>query len=128
MRPAAFVSLDALPITAVGKPDREALANAGSPEVAHRREPVWPRTPLEEVLAGIWCELLGLDRVSVQEGFFDLGGHSLAAMKMLFLIEERLQIELPLQLVFETPTIEGLALTMMERMLAEAGVDLEPGA
>jgi hypothetical protein len=47
---------------------------------------------------------------------------------MLFLVEERLQMALPLRLVFETPTIEGLALTMMERMLAEAGVDLEAGA
>ncbi len=128
MRPSAFVALDALPITAVGKLDREALVRIGSPEVAAGRAPIWPRTPLEEAVAAIWSDLLGLDRVGVQESFFDLGGHSLAAMKMLFLVEERLGVDLPLQLVFASPTIEGLALAMTERMLAEVDDALAPGA
>src|SRR5439155_763286 len=81
MLPAHFVRLDALPLTPVGKVDRKALP-APDRSTGLKTTYVAPRTPTEEILAGIWAEILGRERVGVEDNFFELGGHSLMAMQV----------------------------------------------
>lgn len=108
MTPAAFVWLDALPQLPNGKIDRSALpAPDRSDADEARRQP--PRTPMEQSLASIWCEILKLDLVGVHDNFFDLGGHSLMAAQIASRIRNRHGIELPLRVMFESPTIAELA-------------------
>jgi acyl carrier protein len=108
MVPAAFVRLDALPLTANNKLDRRALpAPEGEAFAAAAYEP--PAGALEETLAQIWAECLGLERVGRHDNFFELGGHSLLAARVIALVRERLGAELPLQLMFASPTVAQLA-------------------
>ncbi|HEV2845186.1 MAG TPA: amino acid adenylation domain-containing protein, partial [Thermoanaerobaculia bacterium] len=114
MVPAAFVVLDAMPLIPNGKADRKALAGmAEEAWSATQRAPyAAPRTPLEEMVAGIWSEVLGTDQVGREDDFFDLGGHSLLAMKLVSRYRETFQIDLPLREVFEEPTLSGQALLL----------------
>jgi hypothetical protein len=106
MTPSAIVVLEALPLTANGKVDRKALpAPEGRPEGL---EYVAPRTPVEATLAGIWAEVLGLERVGVHDNFFELGGHSLLAARVAAQVREALGLELPIKLLFEAPSIAEL--------------------
>ncbi|HEY0605955.1 MAG TPA: amino acid adenylation domain-containing protein, partial [Herpetosiphonaceae bacterium] len=104
MVPAAFVLLPALPLTAHGKLDRKALPAPDGDGLARDGRYVAPRTPIEEVLAGIWADVLHLERVSVQEDFFALCGHSLLATQVVARVREAFQVELPLRSLFEKPT------------------------
>jgi nonribosomal peptide synthetase DhbF len=115
MVPSAYVRLDRLPLTANGKLDRRALPE---PEALSTAEPVEPRTVTERVIAEIWMEVLDVERVGVEDDFFALGGHSLKAAQVLARISRRLEVELSLRVIFETPTVAGLA----------AAVDAEAGA
>jgi hypothetical protein len=106
MVPSAVVFLDALPLTAHGKIDRGALppATAGNGTAA-----VAPRNPVEEVVAGIWGEILGVDPIGVHHDFFALGGHSLKATQVISRLRGILRLELPARLLFEEPTVAGLS-------------------
>jgi acyl carrier protein len=109
MVPSAYVTLEAFPLTANGKIDRRALP---APDASARQigsDFIGPRTPGEEILAEIWAEILGIEQVGVQDNFFDLGGNSLLAVKMISRLCQALDIELSLGKVFAQPTIEGLA-------------------
>lgn len=107
MVPSAIVSLEALPLTPNGKVDRKALP---APGVASSEECVSaPRTPVEEVLAAIWAEVLDVARVGVTDNFFDLGGHSLLVTQVTARIRSALQADLPVRALFESPTIAQLA-------------------
>jgi acyl-CoA synthetase (AMP-forming)/AMP-acid ligase II/acyl carrier protein len=121
MVPAAFVLLDALPVSANRKLDRAALPAPGGARPALGRRYAAPETPVEEVLASIWREVLALDRVGVEDDFFDLGGHSLLAVKMLARLADELGVSLPLGAIFERATIRGLAEAVAEQLVREAG-------
>jgi amino acid adenylation domain-containing protein len=106
MLPSAIVLLPALPLTPSGKVDRKALP---APDRGPAPGFVAPRTAVEEVLAEIWAELLGLTQVGVHDNFFERGGHSLLAVLLMARIEQRLGTALPLAALFAAPTLESLA-------------------
>ncbi len=111
MIPAAFVVLEALPLTPNGKVDRQALAALARTAAMREGEAehAAPRTPVEEVLAGIWADVFERERVGVHERFADLGGHSLLAIQIIARAREAFQVEVPLRSIFEAPTVAGLA-------------------
>jgi amino acid adenylation domain-containing protein/non-ribosomal peptide synthase protein (TIGR01720 family) len=111
MVPSAYLVMDALPRTLTGKVDRRALP---PPAAMARREETYtaPQTPLERRLAGLWTEVLGLERVGRDENFFHLGGHSLAAMRLLARIRSELAADIPLGGLFRSPTVAELAETV----------------
>jgi acyl-coenzyme A synthetase/AMP-(fatty) acid ligase/acyl carrier protein len=113
MLPSSFVMLDALPLTATGKVDRGALP---IDEIGVETEESYlaPRTALEEVLVGIFSEVLERERVGVRDSFFELGGHSLLATQVASRVRGALQVELPLRRLFGSPTVEGLAAAILE--------------
>jgi amino acid adenylation domain-containing protein len=101
--PSAFVTLPALPLTPAGKVDRAALA---APEATASAEA--PRTPMEELLAAIWAEVLGVE-AGPGDSFFALGGHSLLAVRVLSRVREAFGVDLPVRALFAAPTIRALA-------------------
>ena len=112
MLPSSFVMLDALPLTTTGKVDRNALSN--QIDVEPEENYLAPRTALEQVLAGIFSEVLSLERVGANDRFFDLGGHSLLATQVLSRVRDAFQLELPLRKLFKAPTVAGLAAAILE--------------
>jgi amino acid adenylation domain-containing protein len=114
MHPAVFITLDALPLTSNGKVNLRALPAPAEVEPLHNEELVLPRTPIEAQLAAIWAEQLDLKQVGITQNFFDLGGHSLLGIRVLWQVEERLQVELPFSTLFEAPTIAELALKVVQ--------------
>ena len=108
MVPSAFVALEELPHTASGKVDRKALPapDASRPDARPYQA---PGTRLEETLAGIWAEALGLDHVGVDDNFFDLGGHSLLAVRVQEMVSKALSVEFPLIRLFQHPNVRSLA-------------------
>jgi syringomycin synthetase protein SyrE len=118
MVPSAFVALESFPRTPGGKVDRGALpAPAWEAEAAY----VPPRSPVEEVVAAIWAEVLGRDRVGVHDGFFELGGHSLLATRVISRVREAFGAEVPLRALFESPTVAGLGERVQAAVSAGGG-------
>ncbi|HEU4845295.1 MAG TPA: amino acid adenylation domain-containing protein, partial [Burkholderiaceae bacterium] len=108
MLPAAFVTLDAWPLTPNGKLDRKALPEPGHDDLVARAYEA-PQGALEVALAGIWQELLGIERIGRHDHFFELGGHSLLATRLLSRVRQQLAIEVSLRDLFARPTLAQLA-------------------
>ncbi|WP_275107021.1 non-ribosomal peptide synthetase [Nocardia arthritidis] len=106
MVPALVMVIDALPLTLNGKLDRKALPD---PDFAAATRYRAPRDRLERSLAGLFGEVLGIDKVGIYDDFFLLGGHSLLATRLIGRIRVELGVELPIRMVFESPTVAGLA-------------------
>ena len=122
MVPSAFVALESLPLTPNGKVDKKALP---SPREASGETDGFtaPRTEVERQVAAIWSELLGVEPVGVESSFFELGGHSLLATRLVSRLREAFAVEVPLQRLFEDPTVAALA-----RSIESARQEAEPAA
>jgi len=125
MMPSAFVVLEALPITPNGKVDRRALP---APDLRKELEESFaaPQTPIEEMLASIWGNLLSIDSVGVNDNFFTLGGHSLLATQVISRVRDTISIELPLRSLFEAPTIAEFASRVEIALKNEKSVEALP--
>ncbi len=127
MVPAAFVRLERLPLTSTGKVDRRALPAPDESALARAGERVAPRTPIEQEIAAVWAEVLGLTQgeeagaghIGIHDNFFDLGGHSLLATQIVARLRGRYPVELPLRKLFEAPTVAGLAAALEEALLTQ---------
>ncbi|WP_280664856.1 MULTISPECIES: amino acid adenylation domain-containing protein [unclassified Kitasatospora] len=117
--PTAFVLLEEWPLTPSGKLDRKALPR---PELTGSAAGRAPRTPQEELLCGLFAEVLGVDRVTIDDDFFHLGGHSLVAARVISRIRTALEVDLPLSALFEHPTVARLA----EAAAAQSGIPKRP--
>jgi acyl carrier protein len=109
MIPSNFALLDELPLTPSGKVDRRALPapDQNGLQLANVYQP--PRTPTEETLVTIWGKVLKLEKVGIDDNFFDLGGHSLLATQVMSRIRSAFSIDLPLRHMFESPTVAEMA-------------------
>lgn len=111
--PSAYVFLEQLPLTTNGKVDIEQLPDP-SESLLRGSETVLPRNPVEEVVAALWCDVLGLASLGVHDHFFELGGHSLTAMRTISRLREMLRTEIPLRLIFLWPTVAGFSRALLE--------------
>ena len=126
MVPGALVVLDGLPHTPNGKIDRRALPPPGRQRHAADRPYEPPRTDAEVGLVELWCDVLGIDQIGVQDNFFtDLGGHSLLATRLVSRIRETFDVDLPLRQLFEGPTVAEIAVAV-EHLIIDQVVEL-PG-
>jgi len=125
MVPALFVHLDTLPRTVNGKVDRRALPAPGADDHLAQRY-VAPRTTTEELLAGMWVDILAVERVGIHDHFFELGGHSLLATQIVSRIRSAFHIELPLRTLFDSPTVSELAAAVDEMRTKAAGPQPPP--
>lgn len=121
MVPSRFVVLDALPLTPTGKVNRRALPNPGTSRPELDIPFVAPRTPAETELAQIWAKVLSVEQVGIHDRFFDLGGHSLNTTQVVSQVIKQFQIEVPLQSLFESPTIAEMAAVITERQATMIG-------
>ena len=118
MVPGVLVPLEELPLTPNGKLDRKALP--APPTAAEAAAPfVAARTPIEEQLVEAWKGLLDVDQVGVNDSFFQLGGHSLLATRLFSDIQDRFGVELPIRAIFRRPTVAGLAVEIVHRLIEE---------
>jgi len=125
MVPADFIFLKKLSLNANGKVDRSALPapQPRKPDAENFHTP--PRTPVEGAMCSIWAEVLRLERVGVHEDFFDLGGHSLLATRMMARIRHTFEVDLPLRSLFDSPTVEGMALAVVQCMSMKEKIELD---
>jgi acyl carrier protein len=115
MIPSAIVMLEVLPLMPNGKVDRHALVALSAKQKIESAVFVAPRTPIEEVLTKTWGDVLGIEAPGIHDNFFDLGGHSLMAAQVRSRLREGFEMDLPLRLFFESPSVAQLA-TAIERL------------
>ena len=121
MIPSAFVMLEAMPLTPNGKVDRKALPIPDSSRPELDTPYVAPRTPVEKEVAQMWAEVVGVDQVGIHDNFFDLGGHSLAATRVISRVINTFKVELHIKSLFESPTVADMAVVITENMAKKAG-------
>jgi acyl carrier protein len=116
MIPSVFVSIDKIPLTSNGKVDRKALPVPDNSRPALDTPFVEPRTVIERELVSIWAKILALQDLGIHDNFFDLGGHSLAATRVVSQVIKSYQLELPLQSLFQSPTVAEMAAVITEHL------------
>ncbi|MCA1568706.1 MAG: condensation domain-containing protein, partial [Acidobacteria bacterium] len=126
MIPSVFVMLDTLPLTPNGKVDRKQLPAPEQTRETLEEEFAAPRTAVEEMLAGIWSQVLGVGRIGVRDNLFELGGHSLLATQIISRVRETFHVEVPLRSLFGAPTVAGLARNVEAVMQGASGVETMP--
>ncbi len=127
MVPATIVQLDQLPLSPNGKLDRKALPEPKAESSSSRQHAhVGPRNPLERQLVDMWEEMLGVHPIGVTDNFFDLGGHSLVAVRMISMLVKQVERDIPVAALFESPTIETLARILAEPDAAGPATPLVP--
>ncbi|MEG4485051.1 amino acid adenylation domain-containing protein [Microcoleus sp. D2_18a_B4] len=114
MIPSAFVLLESLPLTPNGKIDRRSLPAPDINRAEFESNFADPRTPDEQLIAEIWAEVLGLERVGIHDNFFELGGHSLLATQAISRLREAFQLEVPLRSLFESPTVATVTESLLQ--------------
>jgi len=114
MVPSSFIFLESMPLTANGKVNRRALPVPDQSRPELEQDFVAPRTSLEEVIAGIWRDVLGLEQIGVHDNFFELRGHSLLATQVVARLSEIFEFEIPLRTIFQFPTIAALAAALVQ--------------
>jgi hypothetical protein len=122
MIPSAWMILRELPLTPSGKVDRLSLP-APQSRTNEIGKYVAPRTELERTVADIWAQVLRVDQVGVRDNFFELGGHSLLATRVITHIGHILDVDLPLRVMFEKPTVEGLSDSILKEIAAEVAME-----
>jgi acyl-coenzyme A synthetase/AMP-(fatty) acid ligase/acyl carrier protein len=120
MIPATYTIMESLPLTPSGKLNRNNLPDPQE-ETSHSVTDAIPRTPVEIALVRMWCEILQVHSVGIKDNFFELGGHSLLATRVISRIRDEFGAELPVRLMFDNPTVEALALAIVESMLKKGG-------
>ncbi|MEG4971171.1 amino acid adenylation domain-containing protein [Microcoleus sp. K4-B3] len=114
MMPSAFVLLESLPLTPNGKIDQRSLRAPEINRAEFESNFAEPRTPDEQLIAEIWAEVLGLERVGIHDNFFELGGHSLLATQAISRLREAFQVEVPLRSLFESPTVATVTESLLQ--------------
>jgi amino acid adenylation domain-containing protein len=122
MIPSAWMVVRQLPLTPNGKVDRRALP-APQSRSDEMGDYIAPRTELERTLADIWAQVLRVDQVGIQDDFFELGGHSLLATRVITHISDLLDVDLPLRVLFEKPTVEALSSRVVQEIAAELSME-----
>ncbi|HTG31297.1 MAG TPA: non-ribosomal peptide synthase/polyketide synthase, partial [Thermoanaerobaculia bacterium] len=124
MVPSVFISLSGLPLTAHGKVDRSRLPVPEGPE--EQADGGTPRTPVEEIVAAIWCDVLRVPQVSRSANFFELGGHSLLATQVVSRLRSATGVDIALRELFQAPTVEALAAALEAALSAGASIAAAP--
>lgn len=119
MVPAAFIFLDTLPLNPNGKIDRSALPVPDVATLINTVNFVAPRNPTEEILAAIWGQVLGLEKVGIADNFFEIGGNSLLATQVISRLRSALSVEIPLRSLFSNPTIASFADAIAQLQIAD---------
>jgi amino acid adenylation domain-containing protein len=121
MVPAKLVMLERLPLTPNGKVDRQVLPDPGRCRPALESPYVSPRTDIEKALVDIWSEVLSVDSIGIHDNFFDLGGHSLAATRVVSRVISQFQLEIALQSLFQSPTVAEMAAVITDHQGKQVG-------
>ena len=121
MHPASYVMLERMPLAHSGKVDRRALLAKGPDHIGRAGIPIAPRDELELGLSGVWANVLGLETLGVEDSFFDLGGHSLTAIRLMLEIRRQLGFDIPIATLFEAPTVSKMASKLRTSFAEVAG-------
>ncbi|NOY60223.1 MAG: amino acid adenylation domain-containing protein [Calditrichaeota bacterium] len=119
MTPSIFIRMDSFLLTSSGKVNRRALSESDMQDFTIKRKIIEPRSQVEEILLGIWQNILNVEKISVLDSFFELGGHSLMATQLISRVRDAFGIELPLREFFEKPTIAELSLIIEQEALRQ---------
>jgi len=109
MVPVQFIAMDTLPLTVNGKIDRDALPRPDAVRPVLEMEYVAPSNEFEEIVQEVWSEVLQIDRIGVRDNFLQIGGDSLSGIRVISRLSEAFELDLPVNLIFQYPTITGLA-------------------